>query len=98
MGGGIGVNTRQDPTPRLSREFVLSGGSFDSAGAFGQAQYVWGKNALGVSASGSMTDHYLNPVVPQNFSNTATLGDFSARYERNFTPSDRLSFLVRHEL
>jgi hypothetical protein len=77
---------------------VLSGGSFNSAGAFWQAQYVWGKNAFGASASGSMTDHYLNPVVPQNFSNTGTLGDFSTRYERNFTPSDRLSFIVRHEI
>jgi len=98
MGGVIEVNTLQDPTPGLHGQFVLSGGSFNSAGAFGQAQYVWGKNAFGVSASGSMTDHYLNPVVPQNFSNTGTLGDFSTRYERNFTPSDRLSFIVRHEI
>jgi len=98
MGGIIEVNTQQDPTPGLHGQFVLSGGSFNSAGVFGQAQYVWGKNAFGVSASGSMTDHYLNPVVPQNFSNTGTLGDFSARYERNFTASDRLSFIVRHEV
>jgi hypothetical protein len=98
MGGVIEVNTLQDPEPGLHGQLVLSGGSFDSAGAFGQGQYVWGKNAFGVSASGSMTDHYLNPVVPQNFSNTGTLGDFSTRYERNFTPSDRLSFIVRHEI
>jgi hypothetical protein len=98
MGGVIEVNTLQDPEPGLHGQFVLSGGSFNSAGAFGQAQYVWGKNAFGASASGSMTDHYLNPVVPQNFSNTGTLGDFSTRYERNFTPSDRLSFIVRHEI
>ena len=44
-----------------------------------------------------MTDHYLNPVVPQNFSNTGTLGDFSANYERDLTPKDRLRFIVRHE-
>ena len=98
MGGVVEVNTLQDPTPGLHGQFVLSGGSFDSAGAFGQAQYVWGKNAFGISASGSMTGHYLNPVVPQNFSNTGTLGDFSSRYERDFTPSDRLSFLIRHEI
>jgi len=98
MGGVIEVNTLQDPEPGFHGQLVLSGGSFDSAGAFGQAQYVWGKNAFGASASGSMTDHYLNPVVPQNFSNTGTLGDFSTRYERNFTPSDRLSFIVRHEI
>ena len=98
MGGVIEVNTLQDPEPGFHGQLVLSGGSFDSAGAFGQAQYVWGKNAFGASGSGSMTDHYLNPVVPQNFSNTGTLGDFSTRYERNFTPSDRLSFIVRHEI
>jgi hypothetical protein len=98
MGGVIEVNTLQDPEPGFHGQLVLSGGSFDSAGAFGQAQYVWGKNAFGASASGSMTDHYLNPVVPQNFSNTGTLGDLSTRYERNFTPSDRLSFIVRHEI
>jgi len=98
MGGVIEVNTLQDPEPGFHGQLVLSGGSFDSAGAFGQAQYVWGKNAFGASASCSMTDHYLNPVVPQNFSNTGTLGDFSTRYERNFTPSDRLSFIVRHEI
>jgi hypothetical protein len=60
--------------------------------------YAWGKNAFGGSASGSMTDHYLNPVVPQNYSNTGTLGDFSVNYERELTPNDRVRFIVRHEL
>jgi hypothetical protein len=45
-----------------------------------------------------MTDHYLNPVVPQNYSNTGTLGDFSVNYERELTPKDRLRFIVRQEL
>ena len=45
-----------------------------------------------------MTDHYLNPVVPQNYTNTGTLGDFSANSESDLTPKDRLRFIVRHEL
>jgi hypothetical protein len=98
MGGIVEVNTLQDSAAGFHGQVVLSGGSFDSAGAFGQGQYVWGKNTLGVSASGSMTDHYLNPVVPQNFSNTGTLGDFSMHYQRNLTPNDRLSLSVRHEV
>jgi hypothetical protein len=98
MGGIVEVNTLQDSAEGFHGQVVLSGGSFDSAGAFGQGQYVWGKNTLGVSASGSMTDHYLNPVVPQNFSNTGTLGDFSMHYQRNLTPNDRLSLSVRHEV
>ena len=98
MGGIVEINTLQDSEPGFHGQVVLSGGSFDSAGAFAQGQYVWGKNTLGASASGSMTDHYLNPVVPQNFSNTGTLGDFSLRYQRNLTTSDRLSLSVRHEV
>jgi len=98
MGGVVEVNTLQDPQPGFHGQVVLSGGSFDSAGAFADAQYVWGKNTFGGSASGSMTDHYLNPVVPQNFTNTGTTGDFSAHYERDLTSKDRLSLIVRHEL
>lgn len=98
MGGVVEVNTQQDSQPGFHGQAVLSGGSFNSAGAFGQGQYTWGKNTLGASASGSMTDHYLNPVVPQNFSNTGTLGDFSINYQRDLTLRDRINFILRHEL
>ena len=98
MGGVVEVNTLQDAQPGFHGQLVLSGGSFDAAGATAQGQYVWGKNTFGASASGSMTDHYLNPVVSQNYSNTGTLGDFSVNYERDLTPKDRLRFSVRHEL
>jgi hypothetical protein len=98
MGGVVEVNTLEDPQPGFHGQAVLSGGSFGSAAAFAQGQYVWGKNMLGASASGSMTDHYLNPVVPENYSNTGTLGDFSVNYQRDLTPNDRLNLFVRHEL
>ncbi len=98
MGGVVEVNTLQDSQPGFHGQVVLSGGSFDTAGASAQGQYVWGKNTVGASASGSMTEHYLNPVVPQNYTNTGTLGDFSVNYERDLAPKDRVRFIVRHEL
>src|SRR5450755_4319256 len=98
MGGVIEVNTLQDSQPGFHGQLALSGGSFDSAGMAAQGQYEWRKNTFGASASGSMTDHYLNPVVPQNYSNTGTLGDFSVNYERDLTPNDRVRFIVRHEV
>ena len=97
MGGAVEVNTLQDPQPGFHGQVGLSGGSFDSAGAFAKGQYAWGKNVFGASASADTTEHYLNPVVTQNFNNTATLGDFSANYQRSLTPNDRLSLIVRHE-
>ena len=98
MGGVVELNTLQDSQQGFHGQVVLSGGSFRSGGAFGKGQYVWGKNALSGSASGSTTERYLNPVVPQNFSNTGTVGDFSLAFARDLTPNDRLRFMVRHEL
>jgi TonB-dependent Receptor Plug Domain len=98
MGGVVEINTLQDSQAGFHGQVVLSGGSFDTAGAFAEGQYVWGKNVFGMSASGDATSHYLNPVVPQNYTNTGTVGDFSVHYERDLTSKDRLSLIVRHEL
>src|ERR1039458_7321946 len=98
MGGVVEVNTLKDTQAGLHGQTVLSGGSFDTAGAFAQGQYMWKGNTLGGSAAGSMTDHYLNPVVPQNYTNHGTTGDFSVNYERDFTTRDRLGLIVRHGL
>jgi Carboxypeptidase regulatory-like domain len=98
MGGVVEVNTLQDPQPVFHGQVLLSGGSFDSAGAFADGQYVWGKNVFGASASGDMTSHYLNPVVVQNYTNTGTIGNFSGHYQRDLTTKDRISLIVRHEL
>ena len=98
MGGVIEVNTLKDAHPGLHGQIDLSGGSFDTAGSSAQAQYAWKENVLGISAAGSMTAHYLNPVVPQNYTNDGTTGEFSAHYERDATPSDRISVMVRHAL
>ena len=98
MGGVVEVNTLRDSQSGFHGQVVLSGGSFDSAAAFAQFQYAWGKNVFGASASGGMTSHYLNLVVIQNYTNRGTLGDFSTNYQRDLTPKDRLSLSVRHEL
>ncbi|HEY6769067.1 MAG TPA: TonB-dependent receptor [Candidatus Sulfotelmatobacter sp.] len=98
MGGVVEVNTLRDQQQGLHGEAVFSGGSFDSANAFAQAQYSWGHNTLGASASGAMTAHYLNPVVPENFTNRGTTADFSLSFARDLTPKDRLTLSVRHAL
>lgn len=97
MGGVIEINTIRDAQPGLHGQLVLNGGSFASAGAAAQAQYTRRKNSFDGSAGGSRTDRYLNPVVPQNYSNTGTLGDFALHYSRAQTPNDQLSFSLRRE-
>jgi hypothetical protein len=98
LGGVVQVNTLKDAKPGLHGQLDLSGGSFNSAGAFAQAEYAWHNSTLGGSASGDMTSHYLNPVVPENYTNRGTTGDFSIHYERDLSSHDRLGMIVRHEL
>jgi outer membrane cobalamin receptor len=98
LGGVVELDTRRDNKAGLHGGLVLSGGSYDTASSYGDLQLTQGKNTLGATASGSMTSHYLNPVVPENYTNQGTTGDFSSRYERDLAGSDRLIFGVRHEL
>jgi Carboxypeptidase regulatory-like domain/TonB-dependent Receptor Plug Domain len=98
MGGVIELNTKRNPNPGLHGQVVLSGGSYDTAQGYARVQDTWGKNTIGASASGGMTSHYLNPVVPENYTNDGTTGDFSLKYEGDFTERDRLILGVRHEL
>jgi hypothetical protein len=98
LGGVVELNTLQSAQSGLHGQLVLGGGSYDTLQSFGQLQETWGKNTLSATAAGSGTSHYLNPVVPENFTNNGTTGAFSLRYERDFTPNDRLTTGVIHEL
>ncbi|HEV2323896.1 MAG TPA: TonB-dependent receptor, partial [Terracidiphilus sp.] len=97
MGGVVEVNTLKDAKPGLHGQTDFYGGSFATAGAFAQAEYAWKGNTLGASAAGSRTGHYLNPVVPQNYTNNGTTGDFSVHYEKDLTKRDSLGVSARHD-
>jgi hypothetical protein len=98
MGGVIEVNTLKNADPGLHGQLTLFGGTYATGGINTQDQYTWGANTFGISASGNMTEHYLNPVVPENYTNNGTTGSFSVSYERDLTQKDRLTLILRHEL
>ncbi len=98
MGGVVEVNTFKATQPGLHGQFTAFGGSYDTAGINTQDQYSWKSNTVGVSASGNMTGHYLNPVVPENYTNNGTTASFGLSYERDLTQKDRLTLIVRHTL
>lgn len=98
MGGVVEVNTQRDSQAGMHGDIVFSGGSFDTAGSFASLQDSWGANTVSASAAGSASAHYLNPVVPQNYTNRGTTADFSIGYDREINKKDRLTLSVRHEL
>ena len=97
LGGVVEISTTHDSRPGLHGQFVASGGSFDTADGYLTLQQGWGKNTLGVSAEGALTDRYLDPPVLDDFTNHATTSSFAAHYERDLTERDRLGFIVRRE-
>jgi len=97
MGGVVEVNTSRDTKPGLHGTAALSGGSFDTGAGYAQVQYGWGANVLTTSSEGAFTDRYLNPPVLQNFTNSATTTDFTARYDRDLTNHDRFSVTLRRD-
>ena len=57
-------------------------------GAFFKGQYVWGKNTSACSASGERDRRtILIRSLPKIYTDRGTVGDFSADYERDFTPN-----------
>jgi len=98
MGGVVEVNTLKSADAGFHGQLTLFGGTYDTAEINTQDQYTWSGNTLGLSASGNMTGHYLNPVVPENYANNGTTASFSLSYERDLTQKDRLTLIVRHEL
>jgi TonB-dependent Receptor Plug Domain len=98
MGGVVEVNTLKNEDPGFHGQLTLLGGTYATGGINAQGQYTWKGNTLGASASGNMTDHYLNPVVPETYTNNGTIGSFSANYEKDLTEKDRLTLIIRHEL
>ncbi len=98
MGGVVEVNTLKSQDPGFHGQLTLFGGTYATGGINTQDQYTWGTNTFSVSGSGNMTGHYLNPVVPENYTNDGTTGSGSVSYERDLTKKDRLTLIVRHAL
>jgi len=97
LGGVVEISTLRDMRQGFHGKAAASGGSFGTADGYLLTQYGWGKNTLGISAEGAVTDRYLDPPVLENFNNRATSSDFAAHYERDLTDHDRIGVTLRHE-
>ena len=97
MGGVVEVNTLRNVQKGWRGEAGLSGGSFNTRDGYLAAEYGWGRNSAGVSASGAGTDWYENPPVLENYANQGTTGDFGGSFQRQLSQRDALTTTVRHE-
>jgi hypothetical protein len=97
LGGVIEVNTERDPRPGFHGRAILQGGSFATRNGFASVSSRMGKSVAAISAEGMMTDRYLDAPVEDNFTNRASGGGFSGRFERDWSDLDRTRmYLHRH--
>ncbi|MBV8730059.1 MAG: TonB-dependent receptor, partial [Acidobacteriia bacterium] len=97
LGGVIEVETQRNHRTGFHGKAVASGGSFDTASGYLEAQYGWKSSALTFSASGATTGRYLDPPVLQNYTNHGTVTDFAGHYEIDLTDKDRLGIVLRRD-
>ncbi len=92
LGGVIEVNTERDRRAGWRGHAGAQGGSFSQYTGLASLQYTQGGNSFGMSGEGLLTDRYLDPPVEQNYTNHASGGGFSARFDRDWSPSDVTRF------
>lgn len=95
LGGVVDVTTSRDIRQGWHGEADFDGGSFDEASGFGSATYGWGRSAFTLSASGERTDHYLDPPVVGNYTNSGTLDGGSGIYDQDLSDADRIHLTVQ---
>ncbi len=90
LGGVVEVTTSHDIRQGLHATSELSGGSFETEDGFLSATYGWKRSAFSLSASGEHTNHYLDPPVLGNYTNSGTSDAVSAAYDDDLTDADRI--------
>jgi len=97
LGGVVEVTTLQNPQNGLHGTFVASGGSFSTAVANASVEQTWKKDSAGLTGGGAYTEWFENPPVLQNFTNQATSGEISGRYQHESGNNDSITLTTRHE-
>ncbi len=96
LGGVVEVTSAQNSLPGFHGSASVQGGSFATESGYVSGQYSAGKNTIGLSADGSLTDRYLDPPVIPNFTNHAGSEGFAARFDRDWTGHDRINAYLHY--
>jgi len=95
LGGVIALDTRRIGARGSSSEAAFQTGSFGNHAGSLLHQYRSEKTAFSFGAHAGRTDRYLDPPSLENFTNEASAGGLSARFERDLSDQDRLTLYFR---
>ena len=98
LGGIVEVTTKKDVQAGWHGRLDAGGGSFSTVNGAAGISYAREAERFSVGGEGFHTDRYLDPPVLANYANRGNAAGFSASYERDFSPSDRLRVSVVHNV
>jgi hypothetical protein len=98
LGGVVEVTTKKDVPAGWHGRLDASGGSLSTLNGAAGISYARQADRFSASGEGFHTERYLDPPVLANYTNRGNAGGFSASYERDFSPSDRLRVSVTHNV
>lgn len=90
LGGVVEVVTSKDIRQGFHGDAEFGRGSFGTETGFLSGTYGWKRSAFTLSASGEHTDHYLDPPVLGNYTNSASLDGITGVYDQDLSDSDHI--------
>jgi outer membrane cobalamin receptor len=94
LGGVVEVVTAKDIRQGFHGDAELGGGSFGTVSGLFSGTYGWNRSSFSWSATDEHTDHYLDPPVLGNFTNSGDADGLTASYIQDLSDHDRISFAV----
>lgn len=91
LGGVIALDTIRNSLPGWRGSLTTTAGGLQTTGAAAVTTFAWGHNSVQVSGSGNRTNHYLNPVTPENDHNSGTTASSAVHFEGRPTLRDDVS-------
>jgi hypothetical protein len=96
LGGVVEAVTTHATARGFHGKAALQGGSFAMAGGLASGVYQAEHSTVLFSLTGSRTDRYLDPSVPQNFTNTGSTFGASTGLDHDFSEQDRMQISLRY--
>jgi TonB-dependent Receptor Plug Domain len=97
LGGVVELSSDRSMPTGWHGEIAMLGGSFANLAGTAAVAFATTRNRFAVRGSGLHSDRYLDPPVPENYTNSGNSSGIFADYEHDFNSNDRLRISFLHD-
>ena len=97
LGGVVELTSNRSLPTGWHGEIAMLGGSFDHLAGSVALALTTTRDRVAIRGSGLHSDRYLDPPVPENYTNSGDSSSVFADYEHDFNSNDRLRISFLHD-